>query len=72
MRPASPTGLYWSVNGEVACEAHAPESDDQRWDDEGWQPIPASAGRFRGPRYQCQHCVASGRSVVHLDEPKFH
>ena len=72
MRPPTPTGLYWSVYGEVACETHAPESDDERWDVEGWQPIPVSSGRFRGSRYQCQHCAASGRSVAQLDEAKFH
>jgi hypothetical protein len=72
MRPTSPTGLYWSFNGEVACEKHAPQRDDRRWDGEGWEPIPVSSGRLRGSRYQCQHCTANGRSVVPRDDPQIH
>ena len=68
MRPVSPTGLYWSINGEVACEKHVPQPGDRRWDVECWEPIPASSGRLRGSRYLCQHCTANGRSVVHHDD----
>jgi hypothetical protein len=63
MRPPSFLGLYWSALGEVACEAHAPDTDDPRWTNEGWAQIPLSSGKLRG--YQCQHCATDGRSVVH-------
>jgi hypothetical protein len=65
MRPPSPTGLYWSIRGEVACEAHAPATDDARWTIWGWAPIPVSSGKVRGARYRCQHCRTDGRAVVH-------
>ena len=67
MRPTSPTGLYWSTNGGVACEKHVPPPDDRRWRVEGWEPIPVSSGHLRGARYRCQYCAANGRSVVHHD-----
>jgi hypothetical protein len=62
--PLSATGLYWSIRGEVACETHAPDADDPRWQIEGWAPLPVSSGKVRGTRYQCQHCAIDGRSVV--------
>ena len=65
MRPPSVLRLYWSIRGEVACETHAPDPDDPRWTREGWAPIPVSSGQVRGTRYQCQHCAADGRSIVH-------
>jgi hypothetical protein len=36
MHPLSPTGLYWSTLGEVACATHAPSADDPRWATEDW------------------------------------
>ena len=65
MRPESPTGLYWSMLGEVACAAHAPTSDDPRWDTEGWAPIAVKDGRIKEMRYeyQCQHCAPDGRPI---------
>ena len=48
--------LYWSVRGEVACDAHAPEPTDPRWYVEGWQRLPVRAPRGRRTRYECQHC----------------
>jgi hypothetical protein len=65
MRPPSAVNLYWSIRGEVACEAHAPDYDDPRWTIEGWAPMPESLLRRRGTRYQCQHCVIDGRAFVH-------
>jgi hypothetical protein len=64
MRPPSFLGLYWSALGEVACEAHAPDTDDPRWTIEGWAHIPLASGKRPGKRYQCQHCAIDGRSVV--------
>jgi hypothetical protein len=64
MPPDSPTGLYWSIRGEVACRLHAPDEDNPRWAAEGWEAIPPSSGRMR---YQCQHCAADGRAIGHQD-----
>ena len=62
--PPSVTGLYWSIRGEVACDEHAPVTDDPRWTMEGWCSVPVSSGHFHGSRYQCQHCAADGRAIV--------
>ena len=70
MRPASPTGLYWSLQGEVACATHAPTADDPRWTHEDWAPIGVADGRITGMRYQyqCQRCAPDGRAVLRLPE----
>jgi hypothetical protein len=65
MHPLSATALYWSIRGEVACDEHAPSTDDPRWVTEGWNALPMSSGDIRGSKYQCQHCATDGRSVVH-------
>jgi hypothetical protein len=57
-RPASPTGLYWSKRGEVACDQHAPDTNDPRWTNEKWKPL-VHPHRNRGPHYQCVHCHGS-------------
>jgi CheY-like chemotaxis protein len=46
--------LFWSRKGEIACPAHAPSQRSDRWDIEGWQPMPDFGVRMA--RYQCQHC----------------
>jgi CRP-like cAMP-binding protein len=56
MLPDSPTALYWSLRGEVACSAHTPDPCCSQWMAEGWQPLPKSSQGIRGSRYQCQHC----------------
>src|SRR5687768_1812406 len=44
--PESPTGLYWSMRGEIACQPHAPDPSDPRWDIEGWEPcVPAHSNQ---------------------------
>lgn len=65
MLPSSLTLLYWSIRGEVACAEHTPDMEDPRWMVEGWAPIPVSSGHVQGSRYQCQHCAADGRALVH-------
>jgi hypothetical protein len=65
VRPPSILGLYWSIRGEVACDEHAPATDDPRWTSEGWTPIPLSSADVKGMRYQCQHCAADGRAITH-------
>jgi hypothetical protein len=65
MRPVSPTGLYWSTDGEVACVNHAPEADSPRWYIEAWVPIKVLSGNVHGTRYKykCQHCAPDGLAV---------
>jgi hypothetical protein len=65
MLPASVTMLYWSIRGEVACAEHTPDSDNPRWNMEGWAPVSGASGRFHDSRYQCQHCAIDGRPLVH-------
>jgi hypothetical protein len=49
--PETPTCLYWSIRGEVACMNHVP--DGERRTAEGWKAIPEThSGDF-----QCQHCA---------------
>ena len=63
MRPESPTGLYWSIRGEIGCSDDAPEASDPRWTDERWKPcIPALPSRH--PTYACKHCNG-GTPIVH-------
>ena len=64
MRSQSPTGLFWSIRGEVACARHAPADDDPRWVEDGWDSMPASSAGLQASRYQCQHCADDGRAVV--------
>ena len=64
MHPPSITGLYWSVRGEVACDEHAPSTDDPRWTIDGWDPIPATSGYLRASHYQCQHCATESRAIA--------
>ena len=65
MHPASFTGLYWSIRGEVACAGHALRSSIHDGRSEGWAPVPVSAGPVQKSRYQCQHCGTDGRALVH-------
>ena len=48
-------GLVWSRRGEVACMDHAPDATSERWREERWAAIPASAGNTR-IAYRCQYC----------------
>jgi hypothetical protein len=63
--PDSPTGLYWSVRGQVACPSHATQLEDSRWVAEKWVPMPAASQGFRGIRYQCEYCSPDHTAVVH-------
>jgi hypothetical protein len=65
VRPESVTRLYWSIRGEVACAAHAPEPQEPQWFIEGWQPLPPSSPNIKTGRYQCQHCARDGRAIAH-------
>jgi hypothetical protein len=56
----SPTHLYWSTRGEVACIDHLPAAPEQRTAD-GWQPIPLS---YNGT-FQCQHCSPDHAALAH-------
>ena len=62
-RPKSPTGLYWSMCGEIACEGHSPEPENPRWLAERWCPVPTPSLK-KARCYQCQHCSFDGRALV--------
>lgn len=64
-RQPSPTGLYWSADGEVACAVHAPTPTDPRWTTEDWAPVIVLSGQIHGTiyQYQCQHCAVDGHAV---------
>jgi CheY-like chemotaxis protein len=55
-------GLFWSRRGEVACMSHAPDAASERWREERWSAVPATAGCGR-ISYQCQHCPGHGTPV---------
>jgi CheY-like chemotaxis protein len=53
----TPTGLFWSKRGEVACADHAPQSDVGRWRAERWRPI--LEAEMKRLEYRCQHCAGT-------------
>ena len=55
MRPESPTGLYWSIRGDIACCDHAPAAADPRWTEEKWKPL-LPAYPSKSVRYRCKLC----------------
>jgi CheY-like chemotaxis protein len=52
----TPTGLFWSKRGDVACAAHVPERDSSQWTAGGWRPI-YEADHTRP--YRCQFCAGT-------------
>ena len=62
MHPVSPTGLYWSTRGDVACDEHAPDVCDPRWNAETWKPL-IPVHPTKRPMYCCQDC--NGGPLVH-------
>jgi CheY-like chemotaxis protein len=55
-------GLFWSRRGEVACMDHAPDATSERWREERWAAIPASAGHTR-IAYRCQYCSGDSSPI---------
>src|ERR1700745_3348697 len=64
VRPESPTGLYWSIPGNVRCAEHLNDMDDHQWESEHWQPLPVSSQGLNGRNYQCQRCAADGTPLA--------
>jgi hypothetical protein len=58
--------LFWSKRGHVACGSHAPDNHSERWQTEGWCPIPEIANGRHGLIYQCPHCAPDGRPHRHI------
>ncbi len=54
----SPTGLYWSERGHVACAAHTPFEGSDTWLWERWAPVPEEAvtAAHGGPVLRCETC----------------
>ena len=67
MIPVSPTGLYWSIRGNVACAEHANNIEEARWDSEGWAPLPHTSQGLRGRTYQCEYCSPDRTAIYHQD-----
>ena len=65
VQPVTETGLYWSSRGEVACPRHASRISVDRWQSEGWVPLPRSSQGYRGMQFQCQHCSPNRTALVH-------
>ena len=63
--PVTETNLYWSIRGEVSCPTHASRVSDERWQSEGWAPLPRASQGFRGLQFQCQHCSPKRTALVH-------
>ena len=55
---ASPTGLFWSERGRVACAAHTPFEGSDTWLWERWEPVPEEAvtGAHGAPVLRCETC----------------
>ena len=64
--PPSVTGLYWSNQGEVACDEHTPAVDDPRWTLEGWNPVPVSSVTCTALIIRCQSCAVDGRAIIRI------
>jgi hypothetical protein len=60
--------LFWSRRGQVACGAHAPDVQSERWQIDGWCEIPAEASKRHGLAYQCPRCAPDGRLHRHIHE----
>ena len=54
----SPTGLYWSERGHVACAAHTPFEGSATWLWERWEPVPndAATAAHGAPVLRCETC----------------
>ena len=65
MQPYSPTGLYWSHHGEVACAVHAPHTTDSRWTVQRWKPLAAASQGVHRIENRCQHCSSTEAAGLH-------
>jgi len=59
-RPISPTGLFWSERGMIACDRHSPRYCSDSWHFEHWAAMTvedAEAWRTQtGDLPQCECC----------------
>jgi hypothetical protein len=60
--PTSLTGLYWNTRGNIRCEEHILDIDDQKWLAEAWAPIPQHEEPVQR-QYQCQRCAGDGNAI---------
>ena len=55
----SPTGLFWSERGAIACARHTPYQGSDHWIWERWEPLPIEvlpeAARI-GSTLRCETC----------------
>ncbi len=52
----SPTGLYWSERGEIACALHTPFEGTDTWIWERWAPLPVAAIAEADYPLRCETC----------------
>ena len=52
----SPTGLYWSERGEIACAKHTPYEGTDTWNWERWAPLPVEAIAEADYPLRCETC----------------
>ena len=62
-----PAGLYWSEQGERACQDHTPYPGSDSWRSGRWAPVPAVAmpelARTHGAdAVLCETCAAKARN----------
>ncbi len=70
----SPTGLYWSERGEIACAKHTPYEGSDTWIWERWAPLPVAAIAEADYALRCETCGKEPRrrgqgSRIRLDSP---
>ncbi len=73
----SPTGLYWSERGEIACALHTPYEGTDTWNWERWAPLPVAAIAVADHPLRCETCgkepESRGRGgPIRLDSPHPH
>ena len=74
-RTSTPTGLYWSERGHLACAAHTPYEGSDTWIWERWEPLPAEAAvGFADAGYtaRCETCGREAEGVAFGDHPGGH
>ena len=64
-RTPSPTGLYWSERGHIACARHTPYEGSDTWTWERWEPVPMEAVKLSEDEveYAAPRCETCGREA---------
>ena len=60
----SPTGLFWSQRGEIACAAHTPYVGSDTWIWDRWEPMPQEAAHGYAQRGYVARCESCGKEAA--------